>query len=156
MSYEMTLEKAGAKVFAYKTFGDYQGTWLAFVKYNGNKGIIEGSYGSCSGCDSFQAEFDYESTEIIKQEDGKYYKGNYNWNDEITKEQVIEENKLLEKRFCDFGKNYLNDIQDQQMIQTRLDVLNKEKEEDEDMWFDNEKKEYLEWALEQFKLFENE
>lgn len=59
MSYESALEAAGAKVLAFETFGDYQGTWVAKVEYNGEVGYVEGSYGSCSGCDAFEGEFGY-------------------------------------------------------------------------------------------------
>lgn len=58
-SYEGSLKMAGAEVHAFQEFGDYQGTWWAKVTYKGKTGWISGSYGSCSGCDAFQAEFDY-------------------------------------------------------------------------------------------------
>jgi len=54
MNYHSLLELCGAKVIAFETFGDYQGTWIAKVKYNDKIGYVEGSYGSCSGCDSLQ------------------------------------------------------------------------------------------------------
>lgn len=59
MSYQSALEAAGAEVHCFDYFGDYQGTWIAKVTYKGETGWIEGSYGSCSGCDAFEAEFDY-------------------------------------------------------------------------------------------------
>ncbi len=58
MSYCESLEAAGATVHNFQDFGSYQGTWWAKVTYKGETGFVEGSYGSCSGCDSFQAEFD--------------------------------------------------------------------------------------------------
>ena len=63
MSYELALEAAGCDVIEYVEFGSYQGEWLALVKYDGQCGIVEGSYGSCSGCDSFQAEFGWYDDE---------------------------------------------------------------------------------------------
>lgn len=57
--YREALEKAGATVHAFEYFGDYQGTWVAKVTYLGQDGWVVGSYGSCSGCDAFQAEFDH-------------------------------------------------------------------------------------------------
>ena len=57
MSYESALEAAGAVVHEFKHFGDYQGSWYALVTYKGEQGWISGSYGSCSGCDAFEAEF---------------------------------------------------------------------------------------------------
>jgi hypothetical protein len=59
MGYREALEAAGAKVLDYKAFGDYQGTWIAIT----DKGVIVGSYGSCSGCDAFEAEFGYSYEE---------------------------------------------------------------------------------------------
>jgi hypothetical protein len=69
MGYKETMQAAGAKVIAYKTFGDYQGTWLAKVEWNGQIGWVEGFYGSCSGCDAFEAEFGYESRPVVGDED---------------------------------------------------------------------------------------
>lgn len=60
MSYSSALEAAGAVVHTYETFGDYQGTWVADVTFNGIRGLVVGSYGSCSGCDAFEAEIGYE------------------------------------------------------------------------------------------------
>jgi hypothetical protein len=59
MSYETALEAAGAVVHDFQSFGSYQGDWLAKVTYQGVTGFVRGSYGSCSGCDSFEAEFGY-------------------------------------------------------------------------------------------------
>lgn len=154
MSYEMTLEKAGAEVLAFKEFGSYQGTWLALVKYKDQFGIIEGSYGSCSGCDSFQGEFNYDSNQVTEHE-GKYYRG-YHWDgDIISKEEYNEEIQKLDNRYCKFGEQYLMDFQSEEMIQNRLNIMNKKLQEDPDSYFDEETKEYLEWALEQFKKFKN-
>jgi hypothetical protein len=57
MSYQEAMEADGAEVLAYQTFGDYQGTWIAKVKYGGVVGWVSGSYGSCSACDAFESEF---------------------------------------------------------------------------------------------------
>lgn len=82
MSYKEALEAAGAEVILFKGFGSYQGDWWAKVKYNGHEGWVTGSYGSCSGCDAFEAEFDWGDNE----------KDDY------------------QSRLCDFGKGYLDDI----------------------------------------------
>lgn len=63
MGYKEALEAAGAKVLQFQEFGSYQGTWLAEVDYEGKVGWIEGAYGSCSGCDSFEAEFGWDDDE---------------------------------------------------------------------------------------------
>jgi hypothetical protein len=59
MGYEVAMKAAGAEVHEYEQFGDYQGAWWAKVTYEGNIFWVHGSYGSCSGCDAFQSEFDY-------------------------------------------------------------------------------------------------
>lgn len=51
--YREALEAAGATVEAFNEFGSYQGDWWAKT----SKGWIHGEYGSCSGCDAFEAEF---------------------------------------------------------------------------------------------------
>lgn len=62
MAYQECLEAAGVKVHAYSLFGDYQGSWYADCSVGGIRGIIHGYYGSCTGCDVYQAEFnEYDS-----------------------------------------------------------------------------------------------
>jgi len=63
MSYESALEAAGAAVLQYKSFGSYQGEWVALVDYKGERGWVQGSYGSCSHCDAFEAEFGWDADE---------------------------------------------------------------------------------------------
>lgn len=60
MSYRKALELSGAKIFEFEEFGTYSGDWYALIEYNGVIGIVRGNYGSCSGCDSFLAEFGYD------------------------------------------------------------------------------------------------
>ena len=89
MSYMTALEKAGATVIRTQYFGDYQGTILAEVEYEGKTGYIEINYGSCSHCDSFQAfedEFDWDigPTDDDLAEFGRRYL------DILTKESLIE------------------------------------------------------------------
>jgi len=59
MGYRTAMEAAGATVLAYESFGSYQGDWFALVVYGGKTFWVHGSYGSCSGCDAFCAEFDF-------------------------------------------------------------------------------------------------
>jgi len=61
ISYQGALEAAGAKVLAFSKFGDYQGTWWAKVAFEGKVGWVTGSFGSCSGCDAIEGEFDSEN-----------------------------------------------------------------------------------------------
>lgn len=60
MGYHEALIAAGANVKEFKMFGSYRGTWMALLN---NKNIVEGSYGSCSGCDAFEAEFSWSDRE---------------------------------------------------------------------------------------------
>lgn len=65
MSYKKCLELAGAEVIVFQYFGSYQGDWWAKVRYNGQMGWVNGSFGSCSACDAFEFEFgDYGHTGI--------------------------------------------------------------------------------------------
>lgn len=141
MGYSETLEAAGAKVLDYKEFGNYQGDWAALVEYKGEKGIVFGSYGSCSGCDAFQAEFDF-SDEAPIEKDGKYYK-TY-WDDEeISKSEFDEGIANYNKRLHDFGMDYLTaPLATKDTIEKNIAALK------EDDWFDDEKKEMYDWCLE--------
>ena len=60
MGYCEAMEFAGAEVLEYQSFGSYQGDWFAKVLFEGKIGWVHGSYGSCSHCDAFESEFDYD------------------------------------------------------------------------------------------------
>jgi len=146
MGYKKCLEKADAKVLEYKEFGSYQGDWLAFVEYKGEKGIVHGSYGSCSGCDSFQSEFNYDTEPEINK--NKFYKNGNIWDEECecTKEEYYEAVKIYEQRLSDFGKRYLEsggkpDLYSKEHYEQRLLKI------DSNDWFDEEEKEYILWAI---------
>lgn len=82
-SYEAALWATGVKVLGYETFGSYQGDWWAKVEFpNHQVGFIHDYYGSCSGCDAFEAEF--------------------GWKD--------DESPAYLHRLKDFGRGYLSDI----------------------------------------------
>lgn len=85
MSYKAALVKAGAVVHAMEAFGDWTGSWWAFVTYKGKTGWVSGAYGSCSGCDAFVGEFG----------DGVDYDGN------------IIDPADYDKRLAAFGSDYL-------------------------------------------------
>lgn len=68
MSYQEALEAAGAEVIEFGRFGSYQGDWWAKVRVGEQLGWINGRYGSCSGCDAFQAEFGWSDDGCNKHE----------------------------------------------------------------------------------------
>jgi hypothetical protein len=104
MSYQQAMEAAGAKVLAYEEFGSYQGDWLAKVVYNGETGFVQGTFGSCTGCDAFQAEFDYSEPFC---EDHQYQ---YPRNTEPCDTCKVKESEY-QTRLADFGRNYLLSVQ---------------------------------------------
>lgn len=108
MGYKLALEKAGAKVLEFKEFGSWQGDWYAKVKFKGKIGWINGCYGSCSGCDAFQAEFDYD--DFYGCEEHRYDK------QENCKE-CKKHKKDYYKRLAEFGARYLEDIKTQKEIE---------------------------------------
>lgn len=65
--YIRAIRAAGYEVIDYEEFGSYQGDLLVFVRKNGKHGFILESYGSCSGCDAFQAEVRNDTPEEIKE-----------------------------------------------------------------------------------------
>lgn len=56
VSYEQALAAAGAKVLEFKNFGSYQGEWVALIFHDKQFKWVHGYFGSCSGCDAFEAE----------------------------------------------------------------------------------------------------
>ena len=97
MSYEAALEAAGAKVLALRYLGSYQGVWAALVKYDGERGWVQGTFGSCSHCDSFEGEFGWG----IDPEDE-------------TEEQY-------QTRLADFGRTYLDGLQTTEQVAAQFD-----------------------------------
>lgn len=95
MSYQTALEAAGAKVKIFREFGDYQGTWLAFLE---DGRVVEGAYGSCSGCDAFDAEFSYGS------EDGC---DDHRYNSVEICPDCISFRESYQAKLADFGASYL-------------------------------------------------
>lgn len=59
--YKAALAAAGATPLAYEQFGSYQGSWWAECELpNGEIVYVNGGFGSCSGCDAFEAEFGWD------------------------------------------------------------------------------------------------
>lgn len=131
MSYESALEAAGAEVHDTEFFGDWQGTWIARVTYNGTTGFIEGSFGSCSGCDSFQAEFDF--SENCREH-------RYTGSEPGTCVNCDKAKEVYGIRLKSFGELYLDDIMTAEQVRER---------HKEDMEWDTDARAILVW-LEKF------
>jgi hypothetical protein len=106
--YQEAMEAAGAEVLAFEQFGSYQGEWYAKVKYNGEIGWVQGSYGSCSGCDAFEGEF------------------GYTWYDDLSDDEKAD----YQQRLADFGRTYLDTILPQEKQEELLDNV-----VEEDHWY---------------------
>jgi hypothetical protein len=90
MSYRDALKAAGANVLAFESFGDWQGSWVALVEYRGERGWVQGSFGSCDHCDAFQAEFGWD------------------WIDEERDDYL--------QRLASFGESYLGGLQTTEQV----------------------------------------
>ena len=108
MSYQDSLVAAGARVLAFQEFGDWQGSWVALVEYQGQRGWVQGSYGSCDGCDAFQSEF--------------------SWDSDFACEDVQD-------RFAQFGRGYLDDLQTTEQILRQYNADSSWDSESEDAAF---------------------
>ena len=138
MGYRSAVEATGAIVHEYEQFGDYQGTWGMIVTHEGKRCLIMGAFGSCSGCDAFEAEFGYNDQP--REENGKYYTNQYG-NNEITKDQYDDLISNYNERLSNFGKHYLETVWDKWDIENRLKNIS------DDEWYDKEIKDLLNWAL---------
>ena len=97
--YESSLVAAGATVLAFQSFGSYQGSWYAMVDWNGERGWIEGSFGSCSECDSFENEFGYNATGCDDH-----------WEQTEGCAECAAKAAEYQVRLVSFGKSYLDTI----------------------------------------------
>lgn len=97
MSYREALEATGATVHAFDEFGSYQGDWWAKVTHEGSTFWVNGSFGSCSGCDAFEAEFGYNSYEECED--------HYNAKDNCTACTLAK--AAYKAKLAEFGKGYL-------------------------------------------------
>lgn len=132
MSYRKALEAAGVKVLAYEEFGSYQGDWWAKIEINGVQSWVTGCFGSCSGCDSFQSEFNYD-------EDGRCEKHKYDTLDMVGCKECEESAAKYKQKLSDFGKSYLDNL----MIQEDA-----EKEASKNLEWDMEADKMLKWIKE--------
>lgn len=101
--YQEAMEAAGAIVHEFEEFGSYQGDWWAKVTYEGKTGWVTGSYGSCSGCDAFEAEFGWGDEKCAKHEYESDEKS-------IGCDACIEAAAKYKNHLIEFGKCYLDEI----------------------------------------------
>ena len=106
MSYQEALSAAGAEVLDFEQFGSYQGDWWAKVRYEGKESWVNGAFGSCSGCDSFEAEFGWD--------EGHCEAHKYDDKGSVGCHQCAEAAELYEKRLADFGRGFLSDLRTQE------------------------------------------
>ena len=57
--YTMVAEARGQRVLWFRRFGSYQGDWLLLARDDDRYYLYKDYYGSCSGCDSIEAEFSW-------------------------------------------------------------------------------------------------
>ena len=107
--YQKALEAAGANVLAFEHFGDWQGSWVALVELpTGERGWVQGFFGSCDYCDAFQSQFD--------------------WDSDFACEDV-------QQRLAQFGRTYLSDLQTTEQVLRQYDADASWDEESENVAF---------------------
>ena len=107
MSYKSALTAAGANVLAFESFGSCQGDWLAKVVFEGQTGYVAGSYGSCSSCDAFQAEFGWSDPEC---EEHRYE------NNTEPCEACSTLKAAYQVKLAAFGRDYLNLVTKEELV----------------------------------------
>lgn len=124
-------------------FGNYQGTWVAIVEYKGVTGVVQGYYGSCSGCDAFEAEFNYSASPMFKY--GHYFLNESDMDDNMpcTFEEYQEKLKDYDKRLSVFGESYLlAGLYDKTYYERKRSKLDPNNDS-----FDKEELEICDWVL---------
>ena len=126
-SYDGCLSAAGAMVHEFERFGSYQGQWIADVTLpDGRRGFIVGYYGSCSGCDAFEAElgYDFHACDGAKEYSYEKVEG-------CTQCAAFTEKKRK------FGEAYFSDLKDREATLAGLQ---------EDSRWNSEAREIIAWV----------
>ena len=126
--YKAAMVAAGAVVHEFKSFGSYQGEWYALVTYEGETGWVSGCYGSCSGCDSFEAEFGWDEDEYCEE---------HRFNADVACQECAEKAEEHQKRLADFGRGYLTPLPIEHFQKPLADAAE----------WDDESKAIWEWML---------
>lgn len=135
MGYGKALEAAGARLLSMEHFGSYQGDWIAYVEGDGGARLfVTGSYGSCSGCDAFQAE--------ISAVDGHFHGEDYVYHgspgfDAAGCDSCAE----YDQKLVEFGAHYLRAAQTPEELVAKF-----ERELAGDCWDREETQEQLDWV----------
>jgi hypothetical protein len=139
MGYSEALEAAGAKVLSYDISGDYQGTWLAVCEHKGQRIAVEGYYGSCSGCDAFDAEFSDWGPSRYQYDTEEEYKN--------AKEQF---DNTEQDRLATFGQSYLHTSLTGEELKEKYQDLIAKKILEDGYFFDQDTIELYEKAIPYF------
>lgn len=145
MGYAHALRTAGAEVIDFKEIGSYQGTWGAIVNFQGQRSLVTGAYGSCSGCDAYQSQFGWSDDDpYYDQETDKYYTDRW-MSVEITKEKAEEISQKYRQDLIDFGMSYLRHPMTKDDVIQRIAYYDAN---DTGEWsFDHEERELYDWAV---------
>lgn len=101
MSYDTALTAAGATVHRFEMYGGYLGNWMAHVTLpDGRTGFILDYYGSCSGCDAYQAELEYNSH---KGDSGEYHSDG-------EKADTCKRCAAIRDKIAKFGATYFDQL----------------------------------------------
>lgn len=111
MSYELAMEEAGAVIHAFESFGSYQGDWYALVTWNGETGWINGSFGSCSGCDAFEGEFGWGADGDDEGCPEHRYKK------QLDCPSCTQRSEAYRNHLAEFGRNYLETMLTQEQVE---------------------------------------
>lgn len=113
--YNAALTAAGATVLNMFIGGSYQGTWLARVRHpEKGEGWILDYYGSCTGCDAFEAEFGFDRHSYDKHDANVYV-------EDANFVEGCEECDALKARLVKFGEGYLADLKTELEIVLRIE-----------------------------------
>lgn len=124
--YAEALKAAGAEVLGFEMAGDYQGSWVALLRVGGGLKALTGYYGSCSGCDAYQAEFGFDSHVVVD------HGGAETWHEPEDPDRFVAGCAQCEgwrQKLAAFGAMYLADAA---APSTVLDTLVREANEFED------------------------
>lgn len=72
-SYEVVAWARGQEVLLYETYGGYQGEWIMLSRADGVYYLWKDNFGSCSGCDAYEAWGVSEATKSQALEFAKDY-----------------------------------------------------------------------------------